>query len=219
MAIETVRKPLPDAPLPAPSALYQKRVATYADMHVNGDPGNGVPADKLFDGRGLPLHIEVIRQLCARFGVRTLLDYGCGKAKPYSVTRIRSAEGQPDRSLQEVWGLEQVALYDPAVRAFAELPEGRFDAVLATHVLEFTPEPDVGWVLAELFAYARSLLFVAIACHASPYELPGGGNYHATQRSAGWWTDQLWAARRWTPKTRCFALLYPEPDSRILVEI
>lgn len=207
------------APPPDPSEAYQARVAAYAELHVKGDPANGVPADRLFDGRDLALHLELVRQLSARFGARSLLDYGCGKAKAYAGTRARHPDGREERGLREVWGLESVTLYDPAVREHAALPEGQFDAVLSTAVLEFTPEADVDWVLAELFAYARRFLFLTIACHASPLELPGGGNYHATQRSAGWWTDRLWAARTWTPEVRCFALLRPEPRSRLLVEI
>jgi len=212
-------KALSGAPSPDPSPAYQKRVAVYADMHVNGDPINLVPAEKVFDGRGLALHLEVVRQLCAKFQARTLIDYGCGKAKAYAGTRARHPDGRQESGLQEVWGLEQITLYDPALQAYAELPAERHDVVLATHVLEFTPEQDVDWVLAELFGYARRFVFLAIACHASSWSLADGENYHATQRSPGWWTDRLWAARAWTPDTRCFALLYPSERSRILVEI
>jgi hypothetical protein len=211
--------PPPEAPPPDPSARYQKLMATYASMHVNGDSANRMPAEKVFDGRGLALHLELVRQLCRKFRATSLIDYGCGKAKAYKGTRARHAAGREEQGLQSLWGLQTLALYDPAVRDYAALPERRFDAAVSTHVLEFTPEEDVDWVLAELFRYASRFVFLAIACHPSPWELPGGGNYHVTQRSPGWWTDRLWAARAWTPQTRCFALLHPSERSRILVEI
>lgn len=205
-------------PQPAPSENFHRLMSTYAEMHLNGDPGNGIPAEKVFDGRGLVPHLEVVRQLCARFRPRSLLDYGCGKAKAYSGTRASHPDGRRDEGLQDLWGLEQVTFFDPALRQFAALPERGFDAVLATHVLEFTPEEDIDWVLAELFGFAAKFLFLSIACHASPWSLPGGANYHVTQRSAGWWTDRIWQARAWTPETRCFAVLYPRERQRVLLE-
>ncbi len=209
----------PQRPAATPSDAYQRLMAAYADMHLNGDPANAIPSDKIFDGRGLVPHLEVVRQLCGRFRPRSLLDYGCGKAKPYAGTRATHPDGSEDHGLQALWGLEEVAFFDPALQQYAELPQRSFDAVVATHVLEFTPEADVDWVLAELFAFARKFVFLSIACHASPWTLGNGENYHATQQSPGWWTDRLWAARAWTPETRCFALLYPTERKPILVEI
>jgi len=200
-----------------PSARYQHLMRSYARLHLDGDPANKIPAEKIFDGRGVIPHVEVIRQLCRRFQVRTLLDYGSGKARAYEGARIRTQEGAEMQGLQALWDLDDLTLYDPALAQHADLPDGIFDAVLAVNVLEFTPPEDVDWVLSEIVAFARRFVFLAVACYASPWRLPDGANYHATVASAGWWTDRLLAARS-EPGPRLYALLFDEENHRVMAE-
>jgi len=201
-----------------PSARYQALMRLYARLHLDGDPTNKMPAEKIFDGRGLVPHVEVIRQLCRRFQAKSLLDYGCGKARSYDGTRAKTEDGRELQGLRQLWGLDAVGFYDPTLSQYADLPGGSFDAVLATHVLEFTPPEDVDWVLSEIVAYATRFVFVAVTCFASHWTLPGGGNYHATVASAGWWTDRLLAARQ-KQGPRIFAMLFDEENHRAMVEI
>lgn len=188
-------------------------------MHLEGDPANGIPADKLFDGRALTPHIETLRQLLRRAGCHSLLDYGCGKAKAHETTRAEHPDGTVSQGLQSVWALERVAYYDPAVREYAALPEGRFDAVISTAVLEYVPEEDIDWVLAEIVGYAQRLVFLSIACYPSHLTLPSGENYHVTLRSPGWWADRLFAAKAGDGQPRLFAFLYASERRRALLEI
>jgi hypothetical protein len=46
-------------------------------------------------------------------------------------------------------------------------PEGRADAVVATHLLERLPIQDAPWVLEELFGHARHLVYVAVDAGAA----------------------------------------------------
>lgn len=203
---------------PNPSPHYQGLMRIYARLHLDGDPANKIPADKVFDGRNVIPHIEVVRQLCRRFQAKRLLDYGSGKALAYEGTRAKTQDGKEMQGLKQLWGLDSVAFYDPALAQFADLPDGTFDAVLAVNVLEYTPPEDIDWVLSEIVAYATRFVFLAIACYASPWKLPGGGNYHATVASAGWWTDRLIAARA-EPGPRIFALLFDDENHRVMAEV
>lgn len=202
---------------PNPSPRYQALMRVYARLHLDGDPLNKVPAEKVFDGRNLIPQVEVVRQLCRRFQAKTLLDYGSGKALAYDSTRARGQDGKEVQGLKALWGLQQVSFYDPTLAQFADLPEGTFDAVVATNVLEFTPPEDIDWVLSEIVAYASRVVFLTVACYAAPWTLPGGGNYHATVASAGWWTDRLLAARV-EPGPRIFALLFDDENHRVMAE-
>ncbi len=204
---------------PHPSQRYRALVHLYARMHLEGDPANALAAETLFDGRALTPHVETVRRLLLATGARSLLDYGCGKAKAYRTLRARHPDGSVSEGAQALWGLDSVALYDPAVRAHARLPEGPFDAVVSTAVLEYVPEEDLDWVLAEIVAFARRLVFLSIACHPSPARLPNGENYHVTQRSPGWWCDRLIAALPAAQPPRLFALLWPDEKQRVLLEI
>ncbi|HKY95365.1 MAG TPA: class I SAM-dependent methyltransferase [Kiloniellales bacterium] len=203
---------------PNPSLRYQSLMRIYARLHLDGDPVNKLPAEKVFDGRNLDPHIEVVRQLCRRFQAKSALDYGSGKALAYEGTKVKTEDGREIQGLQAFWGLQSMSLYDPALAQFADLPEGTFDAVLATNVLEYTPPEDIDWVLSEIVAYARRFVFITIACYASPWNLPGGGNYHATVASAGWWTDRLLTAHV-ENGPRIFALLFDNPNHRVMAEI
>jgi hypothetical protein len=203
---------------PDPSPHYQALMRIYARLHLDGDPGNKVPAEKVFDGRNVIPQIEVIRQLCRRFQAKSLLDYGSGKALAYDSTKVKTEDGKEVQGLKALWGLQRVAFYDPTLAQFAALPAGTFDAVLATNVLEFTPPEDVDWVLSEIVGYASRVVFLTVACYASPWSLPGGANYHATIASAGWWTDRLLAARV-EQGPRIFALLFDDENHRVMAEI
>jgi hypothetical protein len=202
----------------SPSGHYQALMRSYARLHLDGDPHNKIPAEKVFDGRGIVPHIEVVRQLCRRFQAKTLLDYGSGKAKAYEGTKARIEDGRELRGLKALWNLQDVTFYDPTLPQHATLPQGSFDAVIATHVLEFTPPDDVDWVLSEIVGFAKRFVFLAIACYAAPWKLPGGGNYHATVASPGWWTDRLLAARA-EGGPRLFAFLFEDESRRAMLEV
>ena len=77
--------------------------------------------------------------------------------------------------------------YDPCYEACCQLPEGKFDGVISTDVLEHCIEEDIPWIVAEMFAYANRFVFAAIACYPAKTTLPNGENAHATVRPIDWW--------------------------------
>lgn len=96
-----------------------------------------------------------IKPVIERFGVETVLDYGCGKGEQYE---MRDAE--TGQSLVEFWGVDPVK-YDPGVPRFAAEPEGRFDLVICIQVLASIPRRDLPAVVDRLYGYARQAIFVA----------------------------------------------------------
>lgn len=192
-----------------PSSRYRELVQAYRDMHVRtGEPFLKIPAQSVFAGSSLFPHVERIRRLAAAHGASTLLDYGAGKGLQYARTigEIRRSgvpyaipgDAPGGLSLPDYWGV-QVACYDPAYPPFALRPEGRFDGVVCTDVLEHCPAEDVDWIVAELFESARRFVFAHVAVSAAKKRLPNGENAHVTVRSPGWWSDRFARASRSHP--------------------
>jgi hypothetical protein len=99
---------------------------------------------------------------------------------------IRTPDGRRARCLQELLGVE-ATLYDPGWRLYSEKPVGVFDIVVCTDVLEHCDEADLGWIVGELFTYARHYLFANVACYPARKRLPSGENAHITIRPVEWW--------------------------------
>lgn len=201
-----------------PSPRYRDLVRLYQRMHEQGDPAHDIVAERMFVGSSLPPHVAAIRAIIARFGAKTIIDYGAGKGEGYQKSVATLPDGRQLRGLKEIWGLNEVTLYDPAYRPFSRLPEGRFDGVVCTDVLEHCPEEDLGWIIDELFGFARLFVFAAVAVYPSDKTLPNGENPHITLRSAGWWTDRFVAAAEKRPDVRYFLIVLRKSGREICIE-
>jgi hypothetical protein len=143
----------------------------YEKLHA--DPG-------AFSGRSLNRHAVDIGVLVRATHAETLLDYGCGKAEQYTQDLAHLA-----------WGGIVPTLYDPAVPQFAARPEGTFDGVICTDVLEHVLESDLKLMLRDVFGYARRFVFFSIATRPAKRLLPDGRNAHVTVRDERWWRDRI----------------------------
>jgi len=170
-----------------PSPRFGELLEQYRAMHRDGDVRRGTPAQQTFDGKSLPRQAPRIRELIQRTGARTLLDYGSGKGMQYLPAGIMENGVVRWNSMQEYWGVESIRCYDPGYPPFSALPEGRFDAVVCTDVLEHCPEGDLPWIVAELFGYARLFVFANVACYPAAKTLPNGENAHCTIRAVEFW--------------------------------
>lgn len=170
-----------------PSPRFQELLDQYRAMHRDGDVRHGTPAQQTFDGKSLPRQAPRIRQLIQRTGAKTLLDYGSGKGKQYLPAGIMENGVVRWNSMQEYWGVDSIRCYDPGYPPFSALPEGRFDGVVCTDVLEHCPEEDLPWIVAELFGYARLFVFANVACYPAAKILPNGENAHCTVRAVEFW--------------------------------
>lgn len=136
-----------------PSPLYLKCLEEARAHHLSS---------KTYSGKFLRPHAPVIRRIVEELEVGSILDYGCGKGSQYSWI----SHGGPDQSIPEgetlesYWGIN-VCKFDPAWPPLSHKPAQHFDLVLCTHVLGSIPIADLGWLLEELFDYARKAVYIA----------------------------------------------------------
>lgn len=174
-----------------PSARYQELLAMYRQLHRDGTPEQGITPEKTFSGTTAFAYANPVLALIRRTSSATLLDYGCGKGQQYKMRDIAMYDGSICPSLQHFWGLDSITCYDPAYPEFDTVPEGRFDGVICTDVLEHCPEEDIPWILDTIFSYAEKFVFATAACYPAKKMLPNGENAHITIRPPAWWQKIL----------------------------
>ncbi len=190
-----------------PSSEYARLLKQYQQLHAEGDPARGIPAEKFYPGNSLPAHAPAIKILVQKTSAKTLLDYGCGKGLQYTWTDLKLKDGSTAKTMQDFWGVDSIRCYDPAVPKFMPLPTGKFDGVISTDVLEHVPTEDVDWILGEIFGYAEKFVFLNIACHKAKATLPDGRNAHTNAQTPAWWKPRLEAAAKANPHVKYQAVL------------
>jgi hypothetical protein len=172
-----------------PSPAYQRMVSLYRELHAKGEQVLGLTPDETYPGVNLLPHTKRIKDLIDQTGARTVLDYGCGKGYQYDWLKVViPGVGERDGVL-DYWDIDEVHCYDPSFERYSKLPEGKFDGVISTDVLEHCGEDDIPWIVAEMFAYANRFVFASVACYPAKTTLPNGENAHATIRPLEWWKD------------------------------
>lgn len=141
----------------------------YHAMHEKGYPGNS------FRRNGW----EPVTELIFETSPTTLLDYGCGKGKQYH-----------DEKLHEPWGI-MPTLYDPGFPEHENLPEGPFDGIYSTDVMEHIPEQVIPSVFEWIFSNATKFVYLGICTRLALARLPNGENAHCTVKSHEWWADKI----------------------------
>ena len=158
--------------IPDPDQQYGEYINLYKDMHR-------APGKSAFPGQMLRRHIKPIGTLIKQHNVRSIIDYGCGRAESYE-----------KYELKEKWGVSDVQLYDPAVPEYAAMPTTA-DALITVDVLEHIPEGNIPWVVSELFRLSRSFVYAAVSSKLASTLLPDGRNAHVTIRDLDWWADHF----------------------------
>lgn len=143
----------------------------YKQMHED---------ENLYAGSSLNIHKDNIRQYLSLSKCDSILDYGCGKAIQYHKENIHESH---------FFGI-MPSLYDPAVIEYAELPQGTFDAVICTDVLEHIEEEDVDSVIKEIYSKADKFVYLGICNKLANSFLPDGRNAHVTIKSIDWWIEK-----------------------------
>lgn len=108
------------------------------------------------------------------FGVKTALDFGCGKGN--LINKIKQYCGA------RVYG------YDPAVHKYndSSLLENKYDLLIANDVLEHL-HPDEYLNELEKIITLSSLFFFNISCRPATHKLPSGENCHTIIQTPEWW--------------------------------
>lgn len=148
----------------------QRLIENYKEVHRQGHR---------FHGTSIKGRLDDIGSLIKETGAQTILDYGCGKAVFYKKDRVH-----------EKWGVT-AALYDPGVPEFEKKPEGKFDGVVCTDVLEHILEPEKS--LPEIIGYATKFCYLAISClpSAPAKRFSDGTPYHVSVHPKEWWNERI----------------------------
>lgn len=129
-----------------PSADYGRAVAEATAHHA---------LHKTYSGKFLRPHKPVLTEIIDRLGVKSALDYGCGKGAQY--TWVDPLDG---KTLEQAWGFP-VTKYDPAWPPFAADPVGTFDLVICTHVLGSIPIKDLDWAFSRMYGLSNKAVYLA----------------------------------------------------------
>ncbi len=135
-----------------------------------------------FRGLSLLSHRETIRHLIRETGAKTILDWGAGAGDAYRV---------PNK-IHEKWGVPMPVRYDPAFPKYARVPEGRFDGVICSDVLEHIPANEVDRAIHGLFDYSLMFVFASVCCRKARKTFPGTDmNLHVTIKPFQWWLGKF----------------------------
>lgn len=148
---------------------------------------------KAFMGKSIKAGLPHIVRLVEETKPRRLLDYGCGKGFQYH-----------DLKVHQQWGGMKPYLYDVGVHRYSLRPNGAFDGVICTDVMEHIAEADVQAILQDIFSFVPerrdggvSFAFFWIACRpARRKTLPDGRNVHLTVQPPAWWQQQFDSFKR-----------------------
>jgi hypothetical protein len=77
------------------------------------------------------------------------------------------------------------------VDKYKQLPEGNFDGVYSTDVLEHIPEEELDRVLTEIFSKADKFVYLGICTVPSQHILSNGENAHDTVQPFDWWVHKI----------------------------
>jgi len=172
-----------------PSLRYSELQQLYRTMHDRGETFLRIPPEKTFPGKSLFAHRVDIKRMIERTGARTILDYGSGKGQQYDPRPIRDETGALWPGIPDYWDVDEVVCYDPCYEPYSKLPQGKFDGVISTDVLEHCPQDDVPWIVEEIFGYATRFVFASVACFPASKRLPNGENAHCTILPVAWWRE------------------------------
>ena len=147
-------------------------IEQYKQLHAN---------EERYAGNSTRIHKDSIGQYIEILNCQSILDFGCGKGNQYHKERIHETNFR---------GI-MPSLYDPAVEQYSKLPEGTFDAVISTDVLEHIEEEDIDDVLKLIYSKANKFVYHGIANFPAVVMLPDGRNAHVIQQPLDWWIEKI----------------------------
>lgn len=121
-----------------------------------------------------------IAEIVRRSGIAqpTLLDYGAGEG-----TLRRYLEG-------EIHSL-RINEYDPCIPELQKMPDGNYDFVVSSDVLEHVERDCIEAVIDECFDKATFGVYHHIATCLTGRKLPDGRDFHILVRNHQWWKSML----------------------------
>lgn len=126
------------------------------------------------DAKGLKQTEKYIK----KYNPESIIDYGCGK-------------GGVTLALQEAYPTMRVQGYDPGNPNYTTKPEGQFDMLVSTDVLEHIEPVFLENVLRHMDGLFTKVAFFIIATSPAKKFLPDGRNAHLIVENPGWWKPLL----------------------------
>ena len=148
----------------------------YRMIHANKDIG-------MMIGEQVMYWVWNIQDLTFEFaGDVRILDFGCGKAYPYTQRRIH-----------RLWDCTKVIFYDIGIPKFEKKPAvGEFNAVVSCDVLEHIPEDELDSVFEYWYSNPNmKFVFATIAGFPARAKLSDGRNAHVTLKPMKWWIEKI----------------------------
>ena len=165
------------------SKEYEKTLNVYKKLHLEGTKFES--PENTFDGKSLIFWFHPIKQIIDSSNSKSLIDFGCGKAKYYNEEVI--INNTQYKNITSYWKINDYFLYDPGVKIFSKYPTNKADAVICVDVVEHIPEQDVINFIEELFRLANKFVFIVIACYPAEKQLPDGRNVHLSIKEVDEW--------------------------------
>ena len=167
-----------------PSEDYYELLDSYKELHKEEGKFRGISLVPL-----VPTLINVTKEN----NCKTLLDYGCGKAIPYSKKECKSIGLK--KPVQELCNLDSFDLYDPAYPKYNKLSKKKYDIVVCTDVMEHIAEQDIDWVLKDILSHSKKTVFLNISCQPALKHFKKGKfkgqNVHVSVFHGTWWSDKV----------------------------
>jgi len=167
-----------------PSEDYYDLLDSYKELHKEEGKFRGISLVPL-----VPTLINITKENKCK----TLLDYGCGKAIPYSKKECKSIGLK--KPVQELCNLDSFDLYDPAYPKYNKLSKKKYDIVVCTDVMEHIAEQDIDWVLKDILSHSKKAVFLNISCQPALKHFKEGKfkgqNVHISVFDGNWWSDKV----------------------------
>jgi len=167
-----------------PSEDYYELLDSYKELHKEEGKFRGISL--------VPL-VPTLMKMIKENNCKTLLDYGCGKAIPYSKKECKSIGLK--KPVQELCNLDSFALYDPAYPKYNKLTKKKYDIVVCTDVMEHIAEQDIDWVLKDILSHSKKTVFLNISCQPALKHFKEGKfkgkNVHISVFDGVWWSDKV----------------------------
>ena len=167
-----------------PSEDYYDLLDSYKELHKEEGKFRGISL--------VPL-VPTLMNITKENNCKTLLDYGCGKAIPYSKKECKSIGLK--KPVQELCNLDSFDLYDPAYPKYNKLSKKKYDIVVCTDVMEHIAEQDIDYVLKDILSHSKKAVFLNISCQPALKHFKEGKfkgqNVHISVFDGVWWSDKV----------------------------
>lgn len=118
--------------------------------------------------------------LIKQYSIQTILDYGCGYATLNEVINN-----------DDNFNYLKITNYDPAREEYSKLPNGKYDLIVCTDVLEHVEVEYIDPVLKNIRELASNIVLFSVSISSGKRWLSDGRKAHVTVRHPNWWKQRF----------------------------